>query len=394
VCQIAWPQAAGFTLSSFAGFTVDPAGNSYVAMKLSASNPPLDLGVPLPGYSTGTAIAKVDPECNLVWAYEFSTSGVSLPLVNIPLNLAADATSSLTVTGAFEGAADFGSGPVEETAVVTGFVLRLGPDGSVVFHKEYPGSTMSIVGVQPDGTSVLVRDYEPGSCTLALVDGSIEYVDAAGCDVDAQAEFSSVFSIVQIDASGAEIAENAFPEGSEIFGLAPSSDSGTVADPLGTILVVDRDTANPVLQAVTLDGGLLWSQPLPGYLVALGPAGVVEDTQASYQVPLTDAPILQLFAYDGGVSWTTPLAPPPDQSSNSDWGTGLTVAMNGTIYVWQNPNGLQVEVVDPQGRLQQLRSWHGGVDMMSVDPNGNLITVATNEGPDGGVSYSLTKLGP
>ncbi len=407
-CHIAWPQSAGYTIASadWGGFTVDVAGNSYVAIGFSSDNPPLDLGVPSLGYATGVAIAKVDPQCNLLWVYEYGTPSTAAMPVPSGLNLAVDATSSVTVTGTFSSPMNFGSGLIE-TQQSTGFVLRLDPDGNVVLQNDYPGSTVWILGVQADGTSTLMFDGD-----------ECPYLDAATCDAPAADGGATQLSVVRLDSTGAVITENGFPGSSAPSLMGPPTDffstgpepftvGPVMLDPAGTLVALTPGTGVPlfpVLQGLTLDGGVLWSRTAGWTYSALGPAGVVAYEGIDLGENRGPASQLQLIAYDGGVSWTELLGSPPETTQpNGSTANWLAVDPNGFIYIagmTATSHYVPVlEVLDPQGAVKAWRAMGAAEysNAMSVDANGNLIAIASigsSSGPTNPPTYTLTKFAP
>lgn len=407
VCQIAWPQIAGYTVegSDFVGFTVDAAGNSYVAIGFSSDNPPLDLGVPSPGYATGVAIVEVDPQCKLGWVYEYGTPATAPMPVPSGLNLAVDATSSLTVTGTFSAPMNFGAGLVDAQQA-TGFVLRLDPEGNVVFQYDYPGVNVWILGVDSSGTATLM--FQGDECP---------YLDAAACEGPPADAGLLQFSVVQLDSTGTTLMEKPFPGVSaptvpgppvDFFSSVETAGAPTyeplLLAPSGTLIALTPGTTGvplyPSLQSLTLDGRVLWARPAAWDYAALGPAGVVAYTWSAEQAD-GPAPQLQLIAYDGGVSWSEGLgSPPQNPGSGGNW---LAVDPGGSIYIAGMTATSHyvpvVEVLDPQGNLKAWRAMGAAADgnAFLVDADGNFISIAaigSSSGQGNLPTYSLTKLAP
>ncbi len=387
VCHVTWPQPSGYSSGgdSFS-LAVDPSGNTYAAITYSSSlpqYPPLDLGVASPGDPIGIAIAKVDPQCHLVWMREFGEPPGGAGAELSPGSIVADPTSSVTMTGVSIGPVDLGAGLVNGYEL--GFVLHLDADGSVVYSHAYPSDFPTMIGVQADGSAALLFfDYGAFECSL----------NSSFCDGGVPAEAGSGFySFVQLDPTGSEVARNSFPGFPGVQGLGPGTFTDPSLDPAGMIWAIDNDAdAGPSLQRLTQTGEPLWSQATGSADLVLGPAGGVVFSESNTP-PLET---FDLFGFDGGLSWTQTTRLASGVPASRD----VAVDPTGAIYVGGQPSTgmVGVEVLDPQGRPQAIRAWGTGGSYyyraFGVDPNGNAIVGGDSFDADGGFSYFLVKLGP
>jgi hypothetical protein len=386
-CRVVWPQPAGYSgAGDDVQLVTDATGNTYVALTYY-SVPPVDLGVASPGYAMGLAVAKVDPQCHVVWMREFGGSGTATETPEIVARIAVDATSSVTIAGSFNGPIDFGQGPVHGYQV--GFVMRLDAAGHTVFDHEYPLVFPGTVGVKADGTAaILFFDYGAMECSLnhGLCDG--------GTPPDAGLEF---YSLAFIDATGVEISRNHFPGSPAVTGLAPATFSDLALDPAGTIWGIDNATdGGPSVQLLTQAGSLLWSHLAGGYALTLGPAGGLVYGMSSSAPGASEK--FELYAPDGGLSWKTTLKLATGYPSEADMGIDSTGAIYaaGSIALPDRPMG--VEVLDPQGRPQSVRAAVIPGDSYyrtsAVTPGGTAVIAGDVYDADGGLSYFLVELGP
>jgi len=401
VCHVLWPQPDGFDFSGGKfSLAVDPSGNTYVQI-LYYANPPsapaLDLGVSSPGDAIGVAIAKVDPQCNLLWMRELGSPSRTA-LSSIDGTIAVDSASNLTFAARFCGTIDLGAGPVEG-GDCSGFVVRLDPDGNRVFTNMYLGVLPDLLSVGPGGTTTLLMyDYfgfEGYLCRLE--DGGCEFgLSADGGTTEAgttDGGTPSFYSVVELGATGAELARNpfAYPSAGQAF-VSPATDSS------GRIWGLENgagwDPMNvPLLVQLTQDGTPLWSEPSDISLFALTPAGAVA-------LLSTAGETLEAIASDGGLLWTQ-ASPLPASAPHP---TRIAVDPAGTIYLGgqvgpQDSSSVGVQVLDALGRLQSIRTWSNGgspttYQSFGVDRNGNAVVGGYTAANDAGTAFFVVRLGP
>jgi hypothetical protein len=364
ICHVEWPQPETYPGGSGTfELAVDPQGDAYIAISY-AGTLSVDLGVANPGYPVGIAIAKIDPQCNLVWMREFGAPQDAGAL-SINGTIAVDATSSITFTGWFLGTVDLGAGATPSAGgLAEGFVMRLDTDGNVVFRNLYTLIAPQVVSVDSAGTATIL------STTINPI--LVEY------------------AFVQIDASGNEVASQMYTSSD---GNAPAILAG-----YGDTLWASYAGS---LAALTTSGSTLWSVPFPDSgveLFAAGPQGLVG----------VGGEIVQAFGDGGAVVSTTVNMLPSDAPE----ATQVAIGSTGTIYVGGTlPNPAQpppdaeccvdhvgAQVLGPSGQLQTLRIWQQGdfamFGALAVDPSGNTFLGGTLGSFDGGFGYYVVKLGP
>jgi hypothetical protein len=356
ICHIEWPQPETYPggPGTF-DLAVDPQGDAYIAISYEGTLS-VDLGVANPGYPVGIAIAKIDPQCHLVWMREFGAPEDG-GATSMNGTIAVDATSSITFTGWFLGTVDLGAGATPSAGELPeGFVMRLDTDGNVVFRNLYTLIEPRVLSVDSAGTATIL------STAVNPISATVQY------------------AFVQIDASGNQVASQMYTSSD---GNAPS----ILAAYGGTLWASHAGS----LAALTRSGSTLWSEPFPDSGVAwfaAGPQGLV--------------------GVGGGVVSTTVNMPP----SNAPEATEVAVGSTGTIYVGGTlPNPAQpppdaeccvdhvgAQVLGPSGKLQTLRIWQQGdfamFGALAVDPSGNTFLGGTLGSFDGGFGYYVVKLGP
>jgi hypothetical protein len=370
ICHAEWPQpetypGGGGTFD----LAVDPQGDAYIAIAY-AGTLSVDLGVANPGYPVGIAIAKVDPQCQLVWMREFGEPQDG-GATSMNGNIAVDATSSITFTGWFVGTADLGAGATSSAGdLPEGFVMRLDTDGNVVFRNLYTLIEPHVLSVDGTGTATIL------STAIDPISATVQY------------------AFVQIDASGNQVASQTYTSSD---GYAPA----VVAAYGGTLWTSHAGS----LAALTTSGSTLWSVPFPDSGVssfAAGPQGLVGvGATASGEV-------VQAFGDGGAIVSTTVNGLPPDAPEAAQVAVGST----GTIYVGgtlpdptQPPADAEccvdhvgAQVLGSGGQLQTLRIWQQGdfamFGALAVDPSGNAFLGGPLGSFDGGFGYYLVKLGP
>jgi hypothetical protein len=388
-CHVIWPQAAAYNRAGDSiQIRVDATGNTYVAIGYS-SDPPLDLGVASPGYPIGMTVAKLDPQCHLLWAHTIG-GPVGTEMYG---TLAAAPSSGAVLAGTFNGAIDFGAsadaGPDAgtESGYEVGYVLRLDADGNPIFHRSTPADFPSVVGVAADDTAwLLFFDYGAFECTA----------DPSLCDGGAPDSGLEFYSLVQIDPAGSELSRRPFPGFPGVVGLGPATFTDLALDPTGTIWAIDNDAdGGPAVQRLTTSGVALWSQRVGTSRLALGPTGGVDFAQSG-TTPATQT--FSAFGYDGGVAWTrtepAASALPGAQDFAVDPAGNLYLA-GSTAF---DPSGqVGVEVLDPGGGPRDIRVWAGATGQsyssFGVDRSGNAV-LGGEIVDDGGVSVFVVKLAP
>ncbi len=370
ICHVEWPQPETYPggPGTFE-LAVAPQGDAYVAISYAGSLS-VDLGVANPGYPVGIAIAKIDPQCNLVWMREFGAPQ-DAGATSMNGNIAVDATSSITFAGWFVGTVDLGAGATPSVGELPeGFVMRLDTDGNVVFRNLYTLIEPSVLSVDSAGTATIL------SAALDPISVTVKY------------------AFVQIDASGNQVASQTYASSD---GIAPA----ILASYGGTLWASHAGS----LAALTTTGSTLWSEPFPDSGVAwfgAGPQGLVGVGAT------TSGEVVQAFGDGGGVVSTTVNMLP----SNAPEATQVAIGSTGTIYVGGTlPNPAQpspdaeccvdhvgAQVLGPSGQLQTLRIWQQGdfamFGALAVDPSGNTFLGGALGSFDGGFGYYVVKLGP
>lgn len=144
-CQgkVLWAKRfGGTTEQSPVGVAVDPAGSLVLAGYFFDS---IDFGG-APLQSAGTRdvfVAKLDPDGAHVWSKRFGGA-----VEQFATGVAVDASGDVLVSGWFAGSIDFGGGPLISPGPSSGFVAKLGPDGSHLWSRSFgPQGSMSTSNV-------------------------------------------------------------------------------------------------------------------------------------------------------------------------------------------------------------------------------------------------------
>lgn len=136
--------------------------------------------------------------------FAITVTNVDLPVSfggaghDVPVAIALDAAGGAYVAGTFTGSVDFDPGPGTSTLTASGvtdpFVVRLDPDGGLVWARSFSGSDEEIIGglaVSTNGSVLLVGDFtgtfdvDPGAGVTTLVsngdtDGFLVSLTAGG----------------------------------------------------------------------------------------------------------------------------------------------------------------------------------------------------------------------
>jgi hypothetical protein len=107
-------------------------------------------------------VARLDPQGSAVWVRQFTATN-GFEVYGGP-GLAVGPSGEVVVTGSFEGTVDFGGGPLTSFGLDI-FVVRLAPSGETLWSERFggPGNTLdevASVAVSPTGEILLAGDYE------------------------------------------------------------------------------------------------------------------------------------------------------------------------------------------------------------------------------------------
>jgi hypothetical protein len=313
-CRTEWPQPQGLDIGLMQ-MAMDAAGNAYVAINYYGYGQPaalLNLGAMSPTTSANVAIAKIDADCNLLWARSFGRAAAAV-LNDSGLDTVAirtDAASNVTILGTFFGEVDLGAGPVSATgAGDSGFLLRLDAQGNTVFSKTLASEfadamTPYDLAVTADGIS-----------TIAVNAGN-DTDFGNGRDAGGGGAFQTHYYLVQFDAAGAELfqitANQISPDLDEVLQLA-TNPTGALWATGWSPTATNMGDRKPIFVGLTASAGFDWVDDGGGSpLVAGSPNGVVLlDTSGD---PDVEQQTLQGYRSDSGVptrraTWSSPGAP-------------------------------------------------------------------------------------
>jgi hypothetical protein len=127
---------------------------------------------------TDVFVAKFDPDAVYQWANTYGD-----PSDQVPGGVAADAGGNAVITGGFQGAVDFGGGPITSAVSYDIFLVKLDMLGKHVWSKGY-GNSASQIGrtltIEPASGNILLTgaaagtiDFGQGPLTSAGVDDVI-----------------------------------------------------------------------------------------------------------------------------------------------------------------------------------------------------------------------------
>jgi hypothetical protein len=252
ICSVEWPWTPS-PLSPFVAkyggvvATVDPAGNTLVAITYG--------GTLVAGGTTFTAqgvgdalVAKLDPQCHIVWMKNFGAPGAGIQTTNI----ASDAASDVIFGGYFNGNVDFGFGPPQGGSDPQNrdFVVRLSASGAPLsVAPEYGNSNLDD----------LTSDSQ-GNVAFSLI--------APGTDFDAGAINASFYGVVRLTPSGTPIYTldeselAAFNRSGTVLSLGGNAAGAVVAVGPGDPTAMGSQTLVGAAVEIAPDGTLLWSTPL------------------------------------------------------------------------------------------------------------------------------------
>lgn len=319
-------------------------------------------------------VAKLDPGGTHLWSERFggtdsqSTAGMAI-----------DRDGNLLLAGWFKGAIDFGGGPLASTASLSGFVVKLGPDGSHVWSRGYglAGSTSSTsvraVAVDPAGDVFLTGNFS----------GSVDF---GGGPIPAGSN-GAIFT-VKLDPSGAHVWSKAFqctgPE-SAPFSIAagPSGNvviTGSIGAPVdfGGGPVIGGGAGDAFAVQLDASGGHLWSkafgdgQVQDGTAVAIGPGGnFVLTGLFSGAVDFGGGPLTSSKASEGflakldpagGHQWSKQFG--DGAPANISQGNGVALDANGNVLVTGSFSGSARFGGNPIAAIDQ------DVFLTKLDPTG------------------------
>lgn len=205
------------------GLACDSAGNVYLAGSFEGS---ADFGgASLQSAGEGDVyVAKLDAAGGPLWSKRFGGGGEQHAH-----SLAIDPTGGVLVTGAFEGAVDFGGGPLHSAGGFDVFLVKLDASGEHLWSRRFGGTSndFSAEVAVDDAGNVLVTGWFAG--TVDFGDGPVH----AGC--------SGGF-VVKLDAHGHHVWSRAFADGAGGSGVG----FGVAVDGAGNVLLTGdfRGTAD------------------------------------------------------------------------------------------------------------------------------------------------------
>ena len=133
----------------------DAAGNIVVVGSVSSA---IDFGIGASPYQGGldVFVLKLDSEGNVLWSKTFGTAQN-----DIASGVGIDPGGNILVGGT-GGAIDFGFGPLQNKGMGDVFVVKLKPDGAVIWAQSYggPGADQLLdLNVGPDGDPYITGSY-------------------------------------------------------------------------------------------------------------------------------------------------------------------------------------------------------------------------------------------
>ncbi|HTB73201.1 MAG TPA: hypothetical protein VK762_08145 [Polyangiaceae bacterium] len=404
VCHIEWPQVYAFYASeNDMHVAVDFAGNAFIAIgygnntNANDSAPPIDLGVPSPKYPEGIVIAKIDPDCHLLWMREFGMRHVAGSEVGTS-GLGVDANGNVTVAGLFVSFIDLYDGTADAGPVIASdggdagtwygsILMRLDTNGNLVFAKAFNGGLLIVntLAVTPNGVA-----------TISAV--GISGADFGGGPVTGTSpDTTSNRYIAQFDATGSVSAVEALPQDTPSY-------QQLLADPSGGLWAygyVESDAGNtPSMMRLDSTGGLVWTRLLasdPG----TGDMGfaVNATSEVAFHIASPTDETVSFYAPDGtatsshvtsvdylGGSAAEDVALDPAGNvlvGGTFYGTPVPVG-NGSFVQTPSPAGAGYQRFESAGVLRSMTTWGGSnavLGSMALAPDGNVVLLGEIQQP-------------
>jgi hypothetical protein len=152
---------------------VDAQGDILVATSLLGD---FDFGNGCPlatgGDGYDVAVVKLDRDGNCLRAQHFGAPGDQ-----VVAGLAADPAGNAVIGGFFKGSVDFGAGQQSPEGVVDAFVVKLGPNGEVVWSRSF-GDDMDESGELPDTAVGIGIDGMGNIYATGTFDGIVDFCDS------------------------------------------------------------------------------------------------------------------------------------------------------------------------------------------------------------------------
>jgi len=317
-------------------------------------------------------VVKFGPTGNHLWSKRFGDASVHE--YQEGYRAAVDETGNVIVTGGFEGAVDFGGGPLTSAGSVDIFVVKFDPDGNHVWSKRFGDASLQFgygVAAGGSGDVIVVGDFvgtvafggDPLT-SAGIWDIYVAKFDASGDhlwskrfgDADGQAA-----NAVAVDGSGNVIVTGDF-NGTVDFGGGALTSSGDT-----DIFVVKFDP----------DGNHVWSKRFGdalyqvGYRVAVDASGnviVTGDFQGTVNFgggPLTGVGEMDIYVVkldaNGNHLWSKRFG-----DANDQWAESVAVDGSGSVIVAGYFHGTVDFGGDPLGCVGDY-----DIYVVKLDANGN-----------------------
>lgn len=157
----------------FGTLAVSPQGDVIVASSVAGEINVEDIFLPAAGESD-IVIAKYATDGTLVWAKRYGDAAFQFVE-----SIAVDPSGNIILTGNFQGAIDFGSGPLVNSApggVYAGYIAKLDSNGKQIFARAFEGQTDGLRVVADGNQSILLA----GTATNIKLDGVSPYLPGGG----------------------------------------------------------------------------------------------------------------------------------------------------------------------------------------------------------------------
>jgi hypothetical protein len=400
VCRLVWPQLNYyFETQTPKHVAVDGVGNVFVAIDYAtyyeeAGAPPIDLGVPLPSYATGFVIAKIDPDCHLLWVHDFGVNQTPNSSFET-IALGVDENSNATVVANYNGVLDVrdegDAGSVLATnpgvfAADESFMLRVDGSGKVVFARLFRANGDSFLlarslVVAPDGVATLLAVGSDGA-------------DFGGGVVPDAGQTIGNSYFVRFGAAGNVLRVEVLPYGNGYEQLLTDPDGG-----LWAYGQLDSDAGGVTggMFRVDATGNTVWSRPLDPFETSYGVNSTGEVTFVPSDV---GTGTLAFYSADGTLTSSHTLPPDPltldrvDQilldpvgnvfAGGSYTAADITHADGSFTYVPLVDAGAGYRRFDSTGAQRAMNTWGGlyaSFGSMALAPNGDVIVLGAIEPP-------------
>jgi len=343
----------------------------------------------------GTYVLKLDPDGQILWTH--NTEGLGFPGVT---DIVVDAQDRITIVGFYEGAPDFGGGPLPNAFATDAFVARFGADGVHQWSHGFSADAFSSVAVGPDGSTYVVGqnvDFElDGLSHEVLVVAAYDPMGEPAWVQEAYGVFGLFTNNMTIALSGSGA------DADEVLVMANMGDEGLLDPEIGG-LALELESFGPHGIRLDLSGTPLGQQrlmfgeevynvtdidafPLPdGTLsVVANASGAWEDSSGqSVLLGHFDATMQAIQVQRvGDPAWAHEMAPAADGTILVGLGFGNVLELGPIgVGVPQYGQAIAVSAVDHEGQGRWLELLHSedflALHGLSAGPEGSVLVAAT-----------------